>query len=100
MGRRAGAAVRLLPVGSDHDRRGAVDEDAEADRRADRHRDAGQHLPLRYLSTYSPRDQTRGAGLRKEARHDEITFATYLPEDSDRRRRRADDPVSYTHLTL
>src|ERR1044072_3346467 len=43
VGRRAGAAGGLLPVGSNHARRGAADEDAEADRRADRYRHAGQH---------------------------------------------------------
>ena len=65
--RRAGAPVRLLPVGTDHVGRRAAREDAEADRRANRHRDDRQHLPLRHLSTHPPRHQARGrrAGIRE-----------------------------------
>src|SRR6185503_19329416 len=78
MGCRAGAAMRLLPVGSDHDRRGAADEDAEADRRADRHRDAGQHLPLWHLSTHSPRHQARGTSLRGGVMTKSLSRRTFL----------------------
>ena len=67
--RRAGAAVRLLPVGPDHVGRGAAGQDAEPDRRADRHRDDRQHLPLRHLSAHPPRDSPRGA--RAEGHHDD-----------------------------
>src|SRR6185436_18959441 len=67
MDRRAGAAVRLLPERPDHVRRGAPLEDAQADRRTDRHRDERQHLPVRHVSTHPPRHQARGrrAGIRE-----------------------------------
>src|SRR5689334_1412340 len=70
--------MRLLPVGSDHDRRGAADQDAETDRRTNRHRDAGQHLPLRYLSTHSPRHQTRGASLSGGVMTKSLSRRTFL----------------------
>ena len=57
---RAGAAVRLLPVGTVDVRGGAAREDAESDRRRDRRRDVRQHLPLRHVSAHPPRDSSRG----------------------------------------
>ncbi len=53
--RRAGPAVRLLPVGHDHGRGGAAAEDAQADRRRDRRRHR-QPVPLWHLSAGAPRD--------------------------------------------
>ena len=38
-------------------------EDAASDRRADRHRDDRQHLPMRHLSTHQARDPSRGTGV-------------------------------------
>ena len=44
----------------------------QADRRADRHGDDRQHLPLRHLSAHPPRHPARGARLKEDAmtRHD------------------------------
>ena len=79
VGGRAGAAVRLLPVGADHVGRGAPGQDAEPDRRADRHRDDRQHLPLRHLSAHSQRHQARGARARGHAmKHHDITVTRRL----------------------
>ena len=61
------AAVRLLSGRSDDDRRGAPREDREADRRANRHGDERQRLPLRHLladpRSHSPRGQRRAEGV-------------------------------------
>src|SRR4029450_9694560 len=57
-------AVRLLSDRPDHAGRVAPDAHAQPDRRADRYRDAGQHLPLRHLSAHSRRDQDRGREAR------------------------------------
>ena len=63
VGGRAGAAVRLLPVRPDHVGGGAAVQDAAPHRRADRHRDVRQHLPVRHLSTHPARDPPRGTGV-------------------------------------
>ena len=54
------AAVRLLPGGPVDVRRGAPDEDAASDRRADRCRDERQRLPLRHLLANQGSHQTGG----------------------------------------
>src|SRR5690348_11445060 len=57
-------AVRLLPVGPDHERHCAAHVHAQSDRCADRCRDGRQHLPLRYLSPHSRGDsQSRERSL-------------------------------------
>ncbi len=53
--RRGRAAVRLLPVGTDHDRGRAAGQDGEPHRRRYRRGHAQQHLPLRHLSIHPPR---------------------------------------------
>src|SRR4029079_4201821 len=58
--RRAGTAVRLLPVGADHVGRGAARAGAESNTRPNRRCDDRQHLPLRNVSADSSRDSTRG----------------------------------------
>ena len=45
--------VRLLPVGSGHDRGRAARQEREADGHADCRGDAGQHLPLRNVRSHS-----------------------------------------------
>src|SRR5262249_14548930 len=60
--RRAGAAVRLLPIGSDHVGRGAAGAQSQPERSGHRERDVGQHLPLRDVPEDQARDQARGAG--------------------------------------
>src|ERR1043166_4865181 len=52
------AAMRLLPVGADHGRGGAAQEDAEAERPRHRRGD-DQHLPLRHLPAH-PRGRAHG----------------------------------------
>ncbi len=52
------SAVRLLPVGTDHDGGRAAREESEADRRRYRQSDARQHLPLRHLSEHSQSDSS------------------------------------------
>src|SRR5262245_17144056 len=59
--RRRRAAVRLLPVGSDHGRRRAAGAHARALRRRHRRRH-DQHLPLRDLPAHSRRDSSCGEG--------------------------------------
>ena len=51
--------MRLLPVGPDHDGRGAAGEESPAHRRRYRRSDARQHLPLRHLSGHSRGDSPR-----------------------------------------
>ena len=58
------AAVRLLPVGPDHGRGGAAEEEAEADRQGHRRGD-DQYLPMRHLSAH-PRGRAHG-GRKAEA---------------------------------
>src|SRR6266576_1253700 len=58
-GRRA--AVRLLPVGADHGRRGAARENSASHRRRHRHGD-DQHLPLRHVPAHPRRHPSRRAG--------------------------------------
>ena len=50
--RRAGAAMRLLPVRPDHAGGRIAGEDQEAVARADRRPHGRQHLPLRHLSAH------------------------------------------------
>ena len=72
LGRRAGAAMRLLPVRPDHAGRRAAGEEQEADARADRRAHGRQHLPLRHLSAHRPRHPARRAGgLSHEQAHQE-----------------------------
>src|SRR3989442_2862284 len=52
--RRGRAAVRLLPVGDDHDRRRAHRREAEAHGRRHRRGIGRTHLPLRHLPAHSP----------------------------------------------
>ena len=51
--RRAGAAMRLLPVRPDHAGGGAARQQQEADARTDRRPHGRQHLPLRHLHAAS-----------------------------------------------
>src|SRR5262249_35596296 len=61
----ASTAVRLLPVGTADVRGGSPHEESQADRCRYRCRDVGQHLPVRHVSTHSPRDSSCGYGLRE-----------------------------------
>ena len=54
------APVRLLPVGADHGRRGAAEEEPEADRQGHRRCD-DQYLPMRDLSA-RPGGRAHGGG--------------------------------------
>src|SRR5262245_56249495 len=62
MDRQAGAAMRLLPVGTDHAGRGAAREEQEPEPRADRAAHERQHLPLRDLQPHRRRDPASGEG--------------------------------------
>src|ERR1044071_9829369 len=62
MDRRAGTAVRLLPVGPDHAGGGAAREEQKADARADRAAHGRQYLPLRHLQPDRRGDPARGEG--------------------------------------
>ena len=62
LARRAGAAMRLLPVRPDHERGRSAQAEAEADARRDRRAHEHQHLPLRNLSADRARGRARGAG--------------------------------------
>src|SRR3974390_360819 len=53
MDRTGRAAVRLLPIGPDHGRRGAARQESAAERCGYRRSDARQHLPLRDLSKHT-----------------------------------------------
>src|SRR5262245_30370147 len=57
--RRGRRAVRLLPGGADHVRRGAARQERLADRRRDRCGDGGQPVPLRHVPAHPARDQAR-----------------------------------------
>src|SRR5688572_28386591 len=59
MGRGGRRAVRLLPVGSDHDCRRVAREEAAADRLGYQRRAVGQHLSLRNIWTCSRGDSSR-----------------------------------------
>ena len=75
------AAVRLLPGGPADVRLGAAARHAEADRRADRHRDERQRLPLRHL----PADQA-GHQVGGERRKEGVVMADTLKDPKlDRR---------------
>ena len=65
--RRAGAAVRLLPVGPDHAGGGAARQEQEADARADRHAHERQPLPLRHLQ---PHRRARSSAPRRRSSHE------------------------------
>ncbi len=62
LARRAGAAMRLLPVGPDHERGRPAQAQSQADARADRRAHERQHLPLRNLPAHRARGRARGAG--------------------------------------
>ena len=62
VGRRAGAAMRLLPVRPDHAGGGTAGPQQDADARADRRTHGRQHLPLRHLSAHHQRYPARRAG--------------------------------------
>src|SRR5499427_263782 len=59
---RAGAAVRLLPVGPDHERRRPAGAQSEAEPQPDRRTHEHQYLPLRLLSAHRPRHRARREG--------------------------------------
>src|SRR5258706_1487150 len=65
-GRRA--AVRLLPGRPDHAGHGAARAGTEADRRADRQRHGGEHLPLRHLHAHPQSDSQRFRQDRQDRR--------------------------------
>ena len=70
LGRRAGAAMRLLPVRPDHAGGRAAGEEQAAVARADRRPHGRQHLPLRHLSAHRSRHPTRReGGLSHEQAH-------------------------------
>ena len=77
LGRRAGAAMRLLPVRPDHAGGGAARHEQEADARADRHAHGRQHLPLRHLSAHRARHSTRGSGGLSHDHSDQERFDRY-----------------------
>src|SRR5438132_547831 len=60
--RRAGAAMRLLPVRPDHAGGGAAGEEPATDARADREPHERQHLPLRHLQPHRARHPARLEG--------------------------------------
>src|SRR5687767_1029474 len=62
LGRRGSAAVRLLPVGPDHEGRRAARREQEALARADRHAHERQYLPLRDLPPHHRGDPARVEG--------------------------------------
>src|SRR5258706_517776 len=62
MGRRPGAAMRLLPVGPDHAGRSAARQEQESEPRADRRPHERQHLPLRHLQPHRQRHPARREG--------------------------------------
>ena len=66
-GSRAGAAMRVLPVGPDHGRSRAYPEKRQADRRADRRGD-DQHLPLRHLPAHPQGHPRRNRAGRNRCR--------------------------------
>src|SRR5215470_2741751 len=55
LARRAGAAMRLLPVRTDHERSRSARAESEAHARADRRAYEHEYLPLRNLSTHRAR---------------------------------------------
>src|SRR5207245_4509 len=57
LGRERRAAVRLLPVGPDHERRGAARQGEAPHRRRNRERHERQRVPLRHLQSHQPRRQ-------------------------------------------
>src|SRR6516165_197547 len=61
--RRAGSAMWLLSVRSDHAGRGAARQESQADTRANRLPHGRQYLPLRYLSSHHRRHRKRWEGL-------------------------------------
>ena len=60
--RRGSPAVRLLPVGADHESGRAPRREPEAHARADREAHGRQHLPLRHVSPHRARDRARLEG--------------------------------------
>ena len=56
------AAVRLLPVWPDHERRRPAQAEAKPDARGNYRAHEHQHLPLRHLSAHRARDRARRAG--------------------------------------
>src|ERR1700759_4082320 len=71
--------MRLLPVRPDHGRRGAPEEDAEADRQGHRRRD-DQHLPLRHLSAH-PRSGAHGGQWRHHHRTGRLAMTKAVTEN-------------------
>src|SRR5215472_7862648 len=61
--RRAGPAMRLLPVGPDHAGRGSAPKESPTDSRSDRRPHGWQYLPLRHLWPHHRRDREREGGL-------------------------------------
>ena len=59
LGRGRRAAMRLLPVRADHGRRGALEENPEADRQGHRRSD-DQYLSMRHLSAHPPGRESGG----------------------------------------
>src|SRR3984885_9256434 len=81
--------MRLLSIGANHAGRRSSHQDATPHYRANQSDDGGQHLPLRDLSTNSPRDRARRRGdrmtlnlTRREAMKAGAAFVLgfYLPE--------------------
>jgi hypothetical protein len=58
----AGAAMRLLPVRSDHAGGGTAGEEQKADAQADHRPHGRQHLSLRHLSAHRSRHRARCSG--------------------------------------
>ena len=83
------AAMRLLPVGPDHERRGAAGAGPPAHRRRHRPGDERQHLPLRHLPAHPRGDQgrrRRGHGLEERQMNALVKDAVAQPP-RDRRQR-------------
>ena len=89
LARRAGAAMRLLPVRPDHERGGVAQGQSEAEPRADRRAHDRQHLPLRDLPAHCQRRRARRAGgLSHDQAHQtvRIEHEAVAPAGDDRRR--------------
>ncbi len=75
------AAVRLLPVGPDHERGRAAARQTEPDRRRHRRRDGGQHLPLRHLPAHPrghPQRCRHEGSLNMSATQESFAAVTFL----------------------
>jgi len=86
--RRAGAAMRLLPVRANHERSRSAQAEPKAHARADRRTYEHEYLPLRNLSAHRARGRARHAGglsHDNECHHDVQQYLSLPPPGDDRR---------------